>query len=271
MFTGFFKFQSLTWPSFPSWRLTSEHQAIKHHEAPSLSQSCGGTDVSPNSPAAGGRTPRAQWPSVTHRSHTGGWWGKSCWETFTAQVPSSTNLSQPLPTPSYRGTSRVSLWVKFNACHIFVQAFIVYFSFPLIDPSVIFLLWQVHILHYHLKHIFGINRSLLTSEMNTKPTCKTGPQIRSITGTKSWSRSSYRFSSYLFFSVHLSFQPPPSPFKFGLSASFLSGLKRHPPQPQSKVELVPLTFSAQHLDRAFVFSPWNLPALGPSYRSRVSS
>ena len=106
MFTGFFKFQSLTWPSFPSWRLTSEPQAIKHHEAPSLSQSCGGTDVPPNSPAAGGRTPRAQWPSVTHRSHTGGWWGKSCWETFTAQVPSSTNLSQPLPTPSYRGTSR---------------------------------------------------------------------------------------------------------------------------------------------------------------------
>ena len=136
---GFFKFQSLTWPSVPSGRLTSEHQAIKHHEAPSLSQSCGGTDVSPNSPAAGVRTPRARWPSLTHRSHTGGWWRKTCWETFTTQVPSSTNLSQPLPTPSYRGTSRVSLWVKFNACHISVQAFIVYFSFPLIVPSVIFL------------------------------------------------------------------------------------------------------------------------------------
>ena len=92
--------------------------------------------------------------------------------------------------------------------------------------------------------------------MNRKPICKTGPQIRSITGTNSRSRSSYRFSSYfkLFFSVHFSSQPPPSPFKCGLSASFLSGLKRHPPQPQSRVELVPLTFSAQHFDRACVLT-----------------
>lgn len=156
MFTGFFKFQSLTWPSFPSWRLTSEHQAIKHHEAPSLSQSCGGTDVSPNSPSCRGRTPRAQWPSVTHRSHTGGWWGKSCWETFTAQVPSSTNL----PTPPNLHTEEHQFPSGLNSILVtYLSGILLFiFHFPLIDPSVIFLLWQVHILHYHLKHIFGINR-----------------------------------------------------------------------------------------------------------------
>ena len=50
--------------------------------------------------------------------------------------------------------SRVSLWVKFNACHISVQAFIVYFSFPLIVPSVIFLtdLHSALSLQKHLWH-----------------------------------------------------------------------------------------------------------------------
>ena len=96
--------------------------------------------------------------------------------------------------------------------------------------------------------------------MNAKPTCKTSPQIKSITGTNSWSRrSSYRFSRYFkfFFSVYLSSKPPPSPSSsprpppttpnLDSQLPFSLALNLTPPQPQRGVELVPLTFSARDL------------------------
>lgn len=100
MFTGFFKFQSLTWPSFPSWRLTSESTMRHHH----LVKVVGGLMCLQIAQLQGAEPPGhsdPQWHTEAILGDDGGRVaGKHSQPRFPA-APISPNPSQPLHTEEH--------------------------------------------------------------------------------------------------------------------------------------------------------------------------